>query len=310
MPRDEAQAKLDSIAEQIGQQVTMGADNEPAPQETLQNDPTPPPAGEPAPGEGDAPQIDPDEQHARDMGWLPLDEYQQAGHDPSNWSGHKAFLRYRERQDQQRELKQELEETKRGVNGLLDRFERMTQQQQNRHKKELQAAMDKAKTDLDFGAYEEAAGELKEIEKLQEKPAAAPPQSTEHPVIQKFRADNPELLKGGDQYNDAFNRVMESRANERIMNLSAGGQVQLTDAALQQALQDAYRDTKAAFPTQQAKPNGRKAPATGTPRRAAPAADPVSFLDTDARDHYNFIKKKAGERAAKRFLELHKENDA
>lgn len=306
MATPDAQSTIDNIADQIGEQLTAGQDNEPTPAEPQEAATQ----GQEASGQGDEPRIDPLEQQARDLGWLPHDEYEKTDKDPDNWMGFRAFMRNRDRIDSQRQMRQELKETKQGISSLVQRFDQMTKREQEKHRQEIEAALKKAKDDLDVNAIDDAHKQLREIDQAQAAQTQAPisPQD-EHPVIQQYRTDNPMLDKAGSEFNEAFNTVMENKANTRLMNLTHGGQVQISDSALKQALDDAFRETKTLFPdsTPQPKPR-RQAPATGNPGRKPATVDPLAKLDPEARDHYNFIKKKAGERAAKRFLELHEAN--
>jgi len=310
MPREEAQAKLDEISSQIGQQMGTPGGTANEPQEPPQKSETEHQAqtgeeeakGANGNGAGDSqPVIDEKEVAAREQGWVSLDEWTEQGKNPADWSGAHAFLRFRDMASNDKSLRSELRETKEGITKMLQQFDSMNQRQQQKHKSELQAAMKQAREENDFDGYEQAANQLSEIEQHQNTSASQVPQA-EHVVIAQFRDENPKLLRSSGEFNEAFNTVMEQKTNELIFNRSNGMRNPLSDSALKQCLDDAYGMTEKLFPAPVQRQN-RQPPATNSPSRGKKDVDPASKLDTAASETYSFIKKNQGERAAKRFAE-------
>ena len=291
-------ADLERISSQIEQEMSGNAD----PVREIDVD-------QAQPQEADTPDMSEREAEARGLGWLDLDEWTAAGKDPKDWSGYEVFHRFRNMADSDKSLRQELSETKEGINQMLAQFNQMTERQRNAHKVQLQRAMEQAKKDLDVDAFERASNQLHAISTQEAANRAPATASGEPPEIVAFRKVNPILDHGSDEFDPVFNKLMEANANQRFNSMTGNGQFQPSPAMVEQILKDAYAETEREVGPK-SKANGgeyqprkpRKAPNTGSPARGkGGGSDPTSGLDAAAMETYNFLKKKVSKSAADNF---------
>jgi hypothetical protein len=140
-----------------------------------------------------APEVNPIEQQARDMGWVPKDEY--TG-DPTRWKSAEVFVALDEPIKRIESQSQELKQVKRVLDSLKEHYSKVKETEYNRALKELKSARKQALIDGDVDKFEQLEDDIEQVKEeftsIKQTPIEAPsPQEVVHPEFQTWLNKNP-----------------------------------------------------------------------------------------------------------------------
>lgn len=246
------------------------------------------------------------EAFARSKGWKNKDEID----DEANWKGYKAFVRDYDRiqdkimsEKEVKELRRQQQEILKNQQELLKSATADKDAQLVQMRKELEAAKQKAKDNLDFEAYEQVSEELNKVNAQ-----TAPKMETDENPIQElystFRNTNQELLSTSEAYDPMLTAAVETTVNEKMKSFYNKYNVLPTVDDVESYLSDALTQAKASLVKYQ-KPPQRKPPATQSVRNTGSDGkvklDPGK-LSPEERSFYDFYMKKGDKAIAEEFL--------
>lgn len=189
--------------------------------------------------ENSEPQVSQSKQRALDHGWKEHQDYIDNGGDPDMWRGSKAFNDHYDQKQSSREKLNKMEGT---IERLATNFTKSQEQQNKKHKSELESALKQAEEDLDITKFKEVQKELNDIDETPPTPVS------EHDSIQKFRSQNPHIDKASSSFNPSMNAAIESMANNKIVELTNQYGRGLSDMELNTVLNDSLNAVKTDFP--------------------------------------------------------------
>ena len=173
-------------------------------------------------------------------GFLSYEEYVANGGDPERYVGKKAYQdRYKDIESNRR-MRGEISELKETVRMTMDATNAVLAQQREEVRAEVEAELEAAMENEDPKAAVAAQKKLDQIERAEAQPQAPKEESA---TIKTFREKNPVLDKGSDQFNEAFNRDMET-----IFNSYAMRGLTVTDDQTERALAASLKEAKALHP--------------------------------------------------------------
>lgn len=201
-----------------------------------------PPTDEPgdgAEGAGATPPNDPPADRPDPPTYMSYEEWIEAGKDPDDFLGKRAFqARYDDIQDNKR-LRKELKGLKTTVQQTMDTVNDWQQQERTKIRAELEADLNTAKENEDV---EGAIDAQKALDEHDRKSTPASSSQAEHPTIVEFREGHPLIDHDSDDFNEEFNEDVEAFYNGMVQQLSHGGRKRLTDGQIKRALGKAMKD--------------------------------------------------------------------
>jgi hypothetical protein len=235
-----------------------------------------PPVDDPS-GEDDLPLMDVEEDvDATEVpGFLSYDEYIAQGGDPDNYVGKKAYQQHYERIQENKALREDVRGLKDTVQGTMEATQQIIEQNEARHRAELEDALALARENEDVDGAIEAQKGLDKLDR--EKESRSEQQSGEHKEIVSFRQANPMLDAGSEQFNEDFNADVEA-----AFNSFAERGLTKTDAQVKRALKAAMDSAKALHPHLfESRRNNRQ---RGTQQRQAQRSERQGEPDARAED--------------------------
>jgi hypothetical protein len=127
------------------------------------------------------------EQEAQQEGWMPKEDWIEAGHDPKQWRPADVWKDRGEFFKTINSLKQELQLTKRQVQGAFIQGQKMAEAVYNQQLSELKSARREAMANQDIETVEKIEEKMDELKSKQNAPAPQVPQQAQNlPVPQEF----------------------------------------------------------------------------------------------------------------------------
>lgn len=191
----------------------------------------------------DLPLMDVEEEGSEDdppPGFKSYEDYVAQGGDPDMYRGKKAYEAEHTRIDENKTLRREIKGLKGTVQQTMDAVSEWQTTERDKMKRELEGELHTAKENEDVNA---AIDVQQRLDKLNETPKAAPP-APEHPVIQSFRDNHPQLDAEAAEFNEEFNDDVEAFYNGMAQQLSHQGRKQLSDGQIKRCLAKAMRDAQ------------------------------------------------------------------
>ncbi len=241
----------------------------------------------------DEPQYSDAEARAREHGWLPLDEYEANGGNPEMWRAAGAFNQFF---DERKKFDGEIKGMKQSMQKLTDGFNTLTAQQRDKHKRDLEAALETAKNNVDVEGVQSITSQLSEIDKVESQEQEVPKQQGEMDIVVNFRQSNPVLDMASAEFNPDINAAVEGAVNRRVMAMAKQGQEINDDVAMRlmreelKRVQDTFGGNKKRTP-----------PPTNNPKRGGTQKSAVEQLSPEAREIYDIIAKSQSKEAAEEF---------
>lgn len=239
-------------------------------------------------------------------GMLGYEDYIAKGGDPELFKGKKAYEAEYKRIQEVKELKRSMKAMGDTLETTVSAIAQREEKAEARHRKELEAALNRAKEDGDTDAALDAAEQLHSL-----KSQPVQQQTQTHPVIAEYIEKNPVLMN--EEVKNEFARVY----NGKLKADGVGAGDQLSEAALKGYARAAMAGVKQTFPEKFASPKNQRQ--TTLKLKAKPAAtqnvgDRIKSVKIDslgkqnigaANDLYEMLKEKDPAQAeifAKRIL--------
>lgn len=202
-----------------------------------------------------------DETPGKTPGYLSYEEYVAAGKDPKFYKGEEVYKQEYGRIQEVKELKGTVKSMEATLRETVNATTKWQEEQDAKHKAELEKALAQAREDEDIDAALEAQRELARIQN-KPKPQAQQPQT--HPVLSEFLSSNAALAD--NDIHGEFARIY----NGRLRADGVAPDQQLSDAAIKAYAKSAMESVKQLYPERFQSPrNSRIVPPK--PRQQAPA---------------------------------------
>ena len=223
----------------------------------------------------DTPQVDPVEAKAREMGWLPKEEF--AG-DETEWVSAETFVARKPIFDALSKRNKEVKELRKAFEGLQNHYAKLEQTAYERALQDLKAQKKVALREQEFEVAEELDEQIDQLKERQMKEAFKPQQLQVPPEVEEWVDKNKWYNTDQElrQYADIIGKGLIGSGKDPV-----------------EVLETVEREVKARFPEKFGNPNrNRPSPVETKPNGKAPAKDKdyVELTDDERKVMNNFVK--------------------
>lgn len=231
---------------------------------------------------------------AIENGWKPKELHEAEGGDEKDYTGYAQFVRFHERKQNEKALKEEMSEVRKMTEALVESFGEQKEKAVQEAIENLKAQQAEAVED---GETERAIALEREINNL-EAPKEAPKPQGEPQVVLDFRAQNPVFDHKSPEFNPTMNAALEGIVNQQFMQMTDGGKLQLPESTMRMLLDNSLQQLQSDLKLNQPQ---RTAPKVQSPSKKSANVDPATQLTGSSKTMYNTILEKYGKDAADNF---------